>query len=100
MRLRRKIIYAILLVFLALCIYPAYLVRWAQRTAEKHGCDFGMALHKDGCWVDGENIASQLNAAYSNAGLVILTMPIGFAIVLLLLVMVSRDARGKQTPDT
>lgn len=96
MRLRRKIGYGILAALLALCIYPAYLVFWAERTAAKHGCEFSMKMHKDGCFVDGVNIASDLFAAYSFAGVVIVTMPIGFVIVLTLLVMVGRDLRPRQ----
>ncbi|WP_299419668.1 hypothetical protein [uncultured Shimia sp.] len=97
MRLRRKIAYAFLTLVLAACVWPAYLVWWAQRTAETHGCTFGMAMHTDGCVVNGENIGAQLNAAYSNAGLVILTMPVGFVIVVTLIVMVSKDLRRKHT---
>ncbi len=99
MRLRRKIAYGVLSLLLAACVWPAYLVWWAQSTAEAHGCKFGMAMHTDGCWVDGENIGSQLNAAYSNAGFVLLTMPVGFVIVLTLLVMVAQDMRRKHAPS-
>lgn len=95
MRLGRKIAYGVLVLLLAACVWPAYLVWWAQSTAAAHGCKFGMAMHTDGCWVDGENIASHLNASYSNAGFVLLTMPLGFVIVLTLLVMVAQDMRRK-----
>jgi len=94
-KLRRKVAYGILTLLLAACVWPAYLVWWAQNTAEAHGCKFGMAMHTDGCWVDGENIGSQLNAAYSNAGFVLLTMPVGFLVVLVLLIMVTQDMRRK-----
>ncbi|MFY0660767.1 MAG: hypothetical protein JXR15_09765 [Shimia sp.] len=97
MRLRRKIAYGILSLLLAACMWPAYLVWWAQSTAEAHGCTFGMAMHTDGCLVNGENIGAQLNSAYSNAGLVILTMPVGFVIVVSLIVMISKDLRRKHT---
>ncbi len=95
MRLRRKITYGLLTLLLAACVWPAYSVRWAQSTAEAHGCTFGMAMHIDGCWVEGENIAAQLNAAYANAGFLLLTMPVGFVIVLTLLVMIGQDLRRK-----
>ncbi len=100
MRLRRKIAYAVLTLLLAACVWPAYLVWWAQRTAEAHGCTFGMAMHTDGCLVNGENIGAQLNSAYSNAGLVILTMPVGFVIVLSLIVMVSKDMKRHNDAKT
>ncbi len=97
MRLRRKIAYGILTLLLAACVWPAYSVRWAQSTAEAHGCKFGMAMHIDGCWVEGENIATQLNAAYANAGFLLLSMPVGFVIVLTLLVMIGQDLRRRTT---
>lgn len=97
MRLRRKIVYGILTLLLAACVWPAYSVRWAQSTAEAHGCQFGMAMHTVGCWVEGENIAAQLNAAYANAGFLLLSMPMGFVIVLTLLVMIGQDLRRRTT---
>ena len=97
MRLRRKIAYGVLTLLLAACVWPAYLVWWAQSTAEASGCKFGMAMHTDGCWVDGENIATQLIAAYANAGFLLLSMPVGFVIVLTLLVMIGQDLRRKTT---
>lgn len=100
MRLRRKFAYAVLALVLAACVWPAYLVWWAQRTAEAHGCTFGMAMHSEGCLVNGENIGAQLNSAYSNAGLVILTMPVGFVIVLSLIVMVSKDLKRRGDSET
>jgi hypothetical protein len=99
-RLRRKFAYAVLALVLAACVWPAYLVWWAQRTAEAHGCTFGMAMHSEGCLVNGENIGAQLNSAYSNAGLVILTMPVGFVIVLSLIVMVSKDLKRRGDSET
>lgn len=95
MKLRRKVAYGILTLLLAACVWPAFSVRWAQNTAEAHGCKFGMPMHTEGCWVEGENIATQLNAAYANAGFLLLTLPVGFVIVLTLLIMVTQDMRRK-----
>ena len=99
MSLLRKIIYAVLLVLLGLCVWPAYLVWWAERVVAKNGCEFGIAMHQNGCWVDGVNIASDINSAYSYAGVVILTMPIGFAIVVTLLVMISKDVKRRAAQE-
>ncbi|MBO9400734.1 hypothetical protein [Shimia sp. R9_3] len=98
MSLRRRIFYGGLGLILVLSLIPAAYVYWAQSTAEKHGCDFGLALQQNGCWVDGVNIASQLNAAYSKAGLVVLTLPIGFVAMLALILMIAADLRRRAAP--
>ncbi|MBO9472499.1 hypothetical protein J7413_03015 [Shimia sp. R10_1] len=95
MSLRRRILYAILGLTLALSLVPAGLVYWAHATAQKHGCAFGMAMHENGCWVAGENIASQLNAAYAKAALMIVSLPIGFVAMLALIGMIAVDLRRR-----
>ncbi len=94
--MRRRITYVILAGLLALCLWPAALVYWSQRYAQQHGCEFGFKMHQDGCWVDGVNMADRLHAAYSNAGVLIVTIPAAFVIFLCVLLMISIDVQRRR----
>ncbi|WP_353308413.1 hypothetical protein [Shimia sp. NS0008-38b] len=57
-------------------------------------------MQRDGCWLDGVNIASELNAAYSKAGLVVVTLPIGFLAALSLIALFAADLKRRSPTGT
>lgn len=95
----RRGAYIVLLALFGLCMWPVALVFWSQRFVREHGCEFGFKMQSDGCWVDGVNMADRLNDAYSNAGVLVVTIPAAFIIFLALLVLVSVDVQRRRKKD-
>ncbi|OWU84400.1 hypothetical protein ATO6_11865 [Oceanicola sp. 22II-s10i] len=86
----KRIVYAILILGIAICFLPLAGVIYSTSFADKHGC----TLHEgfpNPCIVDGVDHGEQLYTFFVSGWFMLMTLPIALLLGLILLIMIIVD---------